>query len=133
MDVLQGGNPIADGGTDNVPDVPAGSQVLRQYTVSNADGWIPLEVEKPSVTNLNNVWSINAKSFPMEIPVGSTDAFTVQFTVGTGTYSFDLNLGNNDLNEDPFEYNNLASDADHDALVEVLSRRLKTGWRAALP
>lgn len=38
-----------------------------------------------------------------------------------------------DLDEDPFEYDNLAANAAHDAVVAELSRRLEAGWRAALP
>ena len=38
-----------------------------------------------------------------------------------------------DLEEDPFEYNNLAVTGAHDALIAKLSRRLEAGWRAALP
>lgn len=38
-----------------------------------------------------------------------------------------------DLEKDPFEYNNLAINAEHEALVAELSRRLETGWRAELP
>ena len=38
-----------------------------------------------------------------------------------------------DLEEDPFEYNNLAVTGAHDALIAELSRRLEAGWRAALP
>ena len=38
-----------------------------------------------------------------------------------------------DLEEDPFEYDNLAANAAHDTLVAQLSRRLEAGWQAALP
>lgn len=38
-----------------------------------------------------------------------------------------------DLEEDPFEYENLALDPGRRAVVEELSRRLRAGWRAALP
>ena len=38
-----------------------------------------------------------------------------------------------DLEEDPFEYDNLAANAAHDTLVAELSRRLEAGWQAALP
>ena len=38
-----------------------------------------------------------------------------------------------DLEEDPFEYDNLAADPARRSQVEELSRRLRAGWRAALP
>ena len=38
-----------------------------------------------------------------------------------------------DLEQDPFEYENLALDPGRRAVVEELSRRLRAGWRAALP
>lgn len=38
-----------------------------------------------------------------------------------------------DLEEDPFEYTNLAATGAHDALIARFSRRLEAGWRAALP
>ena len=38
-----------------------------------------------------------------------------------------------DLEEDPFEYDNLAANVAYDAVVAELSRRLEAGWRAALP
>ncbi len=38
-----------------------------------------------------------------------------------------------DLEEDPFEYENLALDPGRRTVVEELSRRLHAGWRAALP
>ena len=38
-----------------------------------------------------------------------------------------------DLEEDPFEYENLASDPGRREQIEELSRRLRAGWRAALP
>ncbi|MFP6565497.1 MAG: sulfatase [Myxococcota bacterium] len=38
-----------------------------------------------------------------------------------------------DLENDPFEYDNLAANAAHDTVVAELSRRLEAGWRAALP
>ena len=38
-----------------------------------------------------------------------------------------------DLEEDPFEYENLALDPGRRAVVEELSRQLRAGWRAALP
>ncbi|MFP6616547.1 MAG: sulfatase, partial [Candidatus Hydrogenedentota bacterium] len=38
-----------------------------------------------------------------------------------------------DLENDPFEYDNLAANAAHDTVVAELSRRLEVGWRAALP
>lgn len=38
-----------------------------------------------------------------------------------------------DLQEDPFEWENLASDPARREQVEDLSRRLRAGWRAALP
>jgi len=38
-----------------------------------------------------------------------------------------------DLEEDPFEYDNLAVTGAHDVLIAELSRRLEAGWREALP
>ncbi len=38
-----------------------------------------------------------------------------------------------DIQEDPFEYNNLALNEKYDATVAELSQRLKAGWQAALP
>jgi uncharacterized sulfatase len=38
-----------------------------------------------------------------------------------------------DLQNDPFEYDNLAANAAHDTTVADLSHRLKAGWQAALP
>jgi uncharacterized sulfatase len=38
-----------------------------------------------------------------------------------------------DLEKDPFEYDNLATNAAHEDLVAELSGRLEAGWRAALP
>jgi uncharacterized sulfatase len=38
-----------------------------------------------------------------------------------------------DLEEDPFEYDNLAANVTHSAVVVELSRRLEAGWRAAVP
>ena len=38
-----------------------------------------------------------------------------------------------DLEEDPFEYDNLAANVAYDAVVAELARRLEAGWRAALP
>ncbi len=38
-----------------------------------------------------------------------------------------------DLEEDLFEYDNLAANAAHDAVVAELSSRLEAGWQAALP
>lgn len=38
-----------------------------------------------------------------------------------------------DLDNDPFEYDNLATNNAYDTVVNELSRRLKAGWEAALP
>ena len=38
-----------------------------------------------------------------------------------------------DLEEDPFEYDNLAASPEHESLVAKLSQRLMTGWRGAQP
>ena len=38
-----------------------------------------------------------------------------------------------DHDGDPFEYNNLATEPAHRALVDELSQRLRAGWQAALP
>ena len=38
-----------------------------------------------------------------------------------------------DLEEDPFEYGNLAANTAYGSVVAKLSRRLEAGWRAALP
>jgi uncharacterized sulfatase len=38
-----------------------------------------------------------------------------------------------DLDEDPFEYDNLAASAGNESLVLELSQRLKAGWQAAQP
>ena len=38
-----------------------------------------------------------------------------------------------DLDEDPYEINNLAANKDYGTVVTELARRLKAGWQAALP
>ena len=38
-----------------------------------------------------------------------------------------------DHDEDPFEYDNLASDPAHRSLIDALSEQLRAGWQAALP
>ncbi len=39
----------------------------------------------------------------------------------------------NEIQEDPFEYNNPVASGAHQSVVTRLSRHLKMGWRSALP
>ena len=40
---------------------------------------------------------------PASITAGGSGTFEIQFVVGEGAFSLDMDLGNNDANEDPYD------------------------------
>ena len=97
------GTARSDGSSDYVGWLHAGTIRLdytiynpgtSQLSVSSIDG----ENFNPNVTNLRTTTPL-----PLQISAGTTDILNVSFDIGTGFFSFDLDINNNDSNEDPYD------------------------------
>jgi hypothetical protein len=100
-------NNIADGdatpsttdGTD-YGTTTVGTAVTRTFTIQNA-GTAELTLSAPT---LPTGFSL-AGAFPTSIAAGSNATFTVQLdATATGTFSGDISFGNNDSNENPYNF-----------------------------
>ena len=97
------GTAIADSSVDFYGGCRAGT-VQRSYTVDNTLGNAPLTLSLPTAVNLNNVSDFIVTTLPpASIPAAASDTFSIQFSVGTGQFAFDMNIANNDTDENPYD------------------------------
>ncbi len=101
---LQRGASIADGGSDNVGTLPAGSASAFVYTVANT-GNAALSVSNLNVGTLSNC-TVNVTTQPgSSVGAGGGTTFTVAVTpVAGGSFSAQLSLPNNDADENPYDF-----------------------------
>ncbi|MCB9934609.1 MAG: choice-of-anchor D domain-containing protein [Planctomycetes bacterium] len=106
MDVLRGATPVADGGTDTVAIVLAGSNLT--YTIQNTGGLDLLLTGTPlvAVTAGTNVSSVIVTATPTTpVPASGSTNFTVNVVpVAAGAYDFTISIANNDPNENPYNF-----------------------------
>ncbi|MDY6989235.1 MAG: choice-of-anchor D domain-containing protein [Thermodesulfobacteriota bacterium] len=104
MDVERpAGTPIADGGTDDLGPRRLDTVNLT-YTVANT-GQEDLTVDSPTTSGpLNNVSNFSVTSSPSSpVSGGGSTTFSIGFDIdGNGPFDFDMEIGNNDVNENPY-------------------------------
>lgn len=104
IDLTRGGS-IATGSTDVVGSATASVQATLTYAISNAAGTAALNLTGSpavSISNQSNV-SASVQTQPATtIAAGASANFTVQYTPGTGAFSFRITIANNDSNENPY-------------------------------
>jgi hypothetical protein len=94
---------IIDGGTDDIGNQNVGTKNLT-YTIDNSSGTAQLVVTLATASNLNNCDSFTATGLPLNISAGTSKNLQVSFNVyGVGTFSFDMDILNNDANENPYD------------------------------
>lgn len=104
MELLRSGNPIADGGTDSI-DSTGTSPFNITWTIRN-DGATDLTVSAPVVSGETNctVTVLAPPTSPVS-SAGGTTTFTLQVSPVTATdFSFDVSIGNDDGDENPYDF-----------------------------
>jgi hypothetical protein len=103
--VLEGANPLADGGTDAVGDLPSGAGAPRTYTINNT-GVTPLGITVPVVIGAEANCSVVVDTQPAASVAGSgttTLALTITPTA-PGAFSFTVSFANTDADENPYNW-----------------------------
>src|SRR5262249_42757536 len=105
IQVLDGTADIADGtGSVSFGSTPAGTPISKTFTVKNVGTTTLNLTSTPTVPSGFTVTS----SYPINTTVapGSTASFTVRLdAAANGTYSGQLSFGNDDSDENPFNFN----------------------------
>lgn len=99
ISILESGDTIPDGGTDDVRTYSQATRVLRTYTIDNTAGWgAALEVTAVTATNLNNCESFTVETpLPVVAPAGGTGELTVSFAVcDPGDFSLEMQIANSE-------------------------------------
>ena len=101
IDLVRGAS-IADGGSDTLGNRTIGTVNLT-YTVDNLGG-VPLNVSSPTAGSFTNVSGFSVTTPPAtSVPANSSTSFGISFNVDiNGPFSFNLNLGNSDDDENPY-------------------------------
>ncbi|MDY6951382.1 MAG: choice-of-anchor D domain-containing protein [Thermodesulfobacteriota bacterium] len=97
------GTSIVDGGTDDLGPRQLGTVNLT-YTAENT-GQEDLTVNSPTTSGpLNNVSNFSVTSPPSSpVSAAGSTTFSIQFDInGNGPFDFDMEIGNNDVNENPY-------------------------------
>lgn len=97
------GNPIPDGGADDLGDQSTGTVNLR-YTLDNTAGTGQLSVSNVTAANLSNVTDFALHTAtPIDVAAGETGTFEISFDVGAGAFSLDIDILDNDGDENPYD------------------------------
>ncbi|MBK9974131.1 MAG: choice-of-anchor D domain-containing protein [Planctomycetes bacterium] len=107
IDLLRGAS-IASGGTDNVGSATAAVQSTLNYTISNAAGTAALNLTGSPVVQISGLSNASASVAAQpanSVAAGASVNFTVNYTPGSGTFSFVITIANNDANENPYIIN----------------------------
>lgn len=102
IDVERNANAIADPGTDTVTGALAGQPTVLTYDITN-NGTSDLTITTVVISNLVNC-SANVTSSPATT-VTPTNATSFQITVtpGVAAFSFDIDINNDDVDENPYD------------------------------
>lgn len=124
------GDPIPDGGRDDVGTVPVGSVQLT-YTIDNTAGTGPIDVPFVAFSNRTNLGDIEVTTpLPVHVDAGGTSHLDVLLTTaGDGAFGVDLGIANNDLDENPYDIlvrgrSLRAGDVNGDGVIDVLDVRI---------
>ncbi|MCB9934610.1 MAG: putative Ig domain-containing protein [Planctomycetes bacterium] len=106
MDVLRGATPVADGGTDTVQILTAGTNLT--YTIENNGGESLNLTGTPlvSVTAGTNVSTVTVTTLPTTpVAGGSNTTFVINVVpTAAGAYDFTVSIDNDDLDENPYDF-----------------------------
>lgn len=105
IDVNRNAVAIADGGTDTVNGLTAGAPTALTYTIANTGGSILTLTLPASLGSMVNC-SVSI-TIPPTTPVAASGSTTTTLSVtptAAGSFSFTYSIGNNDLNENPYNW-----------------------------
>ena len=119
IDIQRTGSSIASGGTDAQGTVTAGSQQTLVYTVTNT-GAATLTLGSPTFSSPSNVSGLLLTSAPAtQVAPGGSTTFTVVYTGTTdGSFSFDIQLANDDADESVYTVS-VSGTADGDPEIDL--------------
>lgn len=106
IDVLEGANPLADGGTDTVPGNPAATVMFqRTYTIDNIGG-AALGITVPVVIGgLVNCTATVSTAPSATVAAFGTTSLVIDITpAAAGAFSFTVSFANTDASENPFNW-----------------------------
>ncbi len=95
---------IPDGSADYIGSRPAGVPTTLVYTVTNT-GTALLSITGVTAASLSNCsgFLVNT-AMPLTVAAGTSGSLSVSITpTATGLFSFDMDVANNDLNENPYD------------------------------
>lgn len=104
VDLQRAGSGIADGGTDNLGTLPAGTASGFGYTILNT-GNAALTVGSVVVGTQSNCTVTVSPQPGASVAAGGSTTFGISVTpAGAGAFSAQLSFSNNDPNENPYDF-----------------------------
>jgi trimeric autotransporter adhesin len=102
IDVLRYAAPIADGGTDTVTGAMASQAMVLTYDIEN-NGGADLSITNVVIANTVNCNASVTANPAGTVAPGSATTFQVTFTPGVGAFSFEIDIDNDDIDENPYD------------------------------
>ncbi len=120
IDVQRGGS-ISDGGSDNVGSQTALVANSIDYTIDNTAGTGILTISGVSFSNESNVTAAVVSSTPFTVDAGTSGTLTISVNpAANGSFSFDMDIANDDANENPFDIAVSGSGTGADPEIDLL-------------
>jgi len=105
LDISRGATAIADGGTDTVTGLTAGTAGTLTYTLANTGaGSLTLTNPATLASQTNCTVSITTAPTTPVAAAGSTSTVLSVTPTAAGAFSFTYSIGNNDGNENPYNW-----------------------------
>jgi len=103
--VLEGANPLADGGTDAVGNIASAVPTARTYTINNIGG-AALGITAPVVVgSLVNVAVAVVSQPATTVAAFGTTSYAINITpTAPGAFSFTVSFANTDADENPYNW-----------------------------